>query len=937
MKVPRFLLILFLLSSSLYSQELPPIQNYSPDDYQGDNQNWMISQGSNDYMYIANNAGLVEYNGERWNLYGSPNGTVIRSVKVIDDYVFTGCYMEFGYWRKDVHEKLVYTSLIEKLDVPLIEDEQFWNILNFDDWVLFQSLDRIYIYNKKNESFEIINAKTTRAKIFKIGNSVYYQIINQGIYKIENGSGVLISDGEAARSNVIVGAFDVRKSVHFLTEQGEFYKLENREFAKWKIPADSALQSKTVYSSLQLRDGSFILGTISHGMYHIAPNGELLRVIDKETGLHNNTVLSVFEDVDSNVWLGLDNGISMINLNSPFREYIDFKGRLGDVYTAKVFRDNMYIGTNQGLFYKPLNSKDDFELIQNTNGQVWTLNLIGDTLFCGHTDGTFLINGGKALKISDYPGTWDIKRIEGHQNLLLQGNYSGLSILEKKEGQWQFRNKIEGFDISSRFFEFLHGRTVMVNHEVKGIYTLELDPLFKEAEIKESQQAYGFGTSLVTYGERVLYASNSEKGIYAFHRDKKEFKRDSLFSNIFFSEDDPVTGTLISDPNTASLWGFTNRNVIRVTPGKFNNMPRVTKIPISNSFRRNQGVIGFECLEYLNDGSHLIGASNGFAVLNLDRFNAKKYDVRISGVFNKPLDATQEKELPLLPQEAFDFRQNNFSFSYNVPVYDKYTEVYYQYKLSGRYDNWSSWSKTPEVSFNNLPHGSYEFSVRALIGNDLSNNVASYAFTISTPWYLSIVAIMGYVMAAFISSIFVHKRYKSYYRKQREALIRENEKKNKQKKLKAERKIVQIKNEKLKLEIESKNRELAVSTMSIIKKNEFLNAIKDQLKESENNAKIKAVIKTIDHNINNEDDWKFFEDAFNNADKDFLKKIKTLHPDLTSNDLRLCAYLRLNLSSKEIAPLLNISVRSVEVKRYRLRKKMNLPHENSLTEYILGL
>ena len=89
--------------------------------------------------------------------------------------------------------------------------------------------------------------------------------------------------------------------------------------------------------------------------------------------------------------------------------------------------------------------------------------------------------------------------------------------------------------------------------------------------------------------------------------------------------------------------------------------------------------------------------------------------------------------------------------------------------------------------------------------------------------------------------------------------------------------------------------------------------------------------------MNNTNDWKMFEEAFNNADKDFLKKIKEKHKALTPNDLRLCAYLRLNLSSKEIAPLLNISARSVEVKRYRLRKKMNLPHESSLTNYILEI
>ena len=125
--------------------------------------------------------------------------------------------------------------------------------------------------------------------------------------------------------------------------------------------------------------------------------------------------------------------------------------------------------------------------------------------------------------------------------------------------------------------------------------------------------------------------------------------------------------------------------------------------------------------------------------------------------------------------------------------------------------------------------------------------------------------------------------------------------------------------------------------MSLVKKNKFLSALKSQLKEVPSKDKnIKSVIKEIDRNINSEDDWKFFEDAFNNADKDFLRRIKSKHENLTHNDLRLCAYLRLNLSSKEIAPLLNISVKSVEMKRYRLRKKFDLPHQDNLIEYILN-
>jgi len=144
-------------------------------------------------------------------------------------------------------------------------------------------------------------------------------------------------------------------------------------------------------------------------------------------------------------------------------------------------------------------------------------------------------------------------------------------------------------------------------------------------------------------------------------------------------------------------------------------------------------------------------------------------------------------------------------------------------------------------------------------------------------------------------------------------------------------------NDKLRQDIETKNRELGISTMSLIKKNEFLNNIKTELKNAGESKNLKHVVKIIDKNLNNTDDWNLFEEAFNNADKDFLKKIKSNHPALTSNDLRLCAYLRLNLSSKEIAPLLNISPRSVEVKRYRLRKKMGLSHEDSLSDYILEI
>ena len=168
-------------------------------------------------------------------------------------------------------------------------------------------------------------------------------------------------------------------------------------------------------------------------------------------------------------------------------------------------------------------------------------------------------------------------------------------------------------------------------------------------------------------------------------------------------------------------------------------------------------------------------------------------------------------------------------------------------------------------------------------------------------------------------------------------MIKRNQSQLELKEIEKKQALMTIENKRLSEDIEGKNRELAISTMSMIKKNQFLSKIKKDLLSEGSESRTGSVIKLIDRHLNNQDDWKFFEEAFNNEDKDFLKKVKELHSSLTNNDLRLCAYLRLNLSSKDIAPLLNISLSSVEIKRYRLRKKMNLSRNEGLTDHLLSL
>jgi DNA-binding CsgD family transcriptional regulator len=222
----------------------------------------------------------------------------------------------------------------------------------------------------------------------------------------------------------------------------------------------------------------------------------------------------------------------------------------------------------------------------------------------------------------------------------------------------------------------------------------------------------------------------------------------------------------------------------------------------------------------------------------------------------------------------------------------------------------------------------------------MSENIASFSFEIKKPWYFGNLAIVIYIILFILFIFYVNKLYSDFYNDRHQKIIAENNLLLELKELENQKEIMKFRNEKLSQDVEKKNKELAVSTMNLLKKDELLKIIKEDLKntsEDSSSRRIKSVISSINKEVTNDNTWNVFKDAFDKADNDFIKNIKEKHPTLTPNDLRLCAYLRLNLSSKEIAPLLNISVRSIEIKRYRLRKKMDLPHEQSLVEYILSM
>jgi hypothetical protein len=297
-----------------------------------------------------------------------------------------------------------------------------------------------------------------------------------------------------------------------------------------------------------------------------------------------------------------------------------------------------------------------------------------------------------------------------------------------------------------------------------------------------------------------------------------------------------------------------------------------------------------------------------------------------------------QRTAPRLPA-----RFNSYHFEFSTPNYGLHKNIEFSYKLDGD-DDWSAWSRRTEKDYTNLGDGRYVFRVKARdnLGNE--SEVASYTFFINPPFYKTVWAWTVYVVLFFLL-IYGVRRVQA--RKLRRQLVTFEEQQARIIALhnlqieKSEKEIIKLQNEKLAQEVLLKKKELADASMHLVEREDALSRVKDELKKlykkTGNNHDVKSALQLLHGVEKNSSNWDQFAGHFNEVSNDFLKKLKTRYPMLTNSDLKVCAYLQLNLSSKEIAQLMNISVRGVEMSRYRVRKKLNLPQEQSLNEFLNGI
>ncbi|TWJ00626.1 ligand-binding sensor domain-containing protein [Mucilaginibacter frigoritolerans] len=958
----KVLIIIFIIvglwhahAANIKSIGVPYVQTYSKTLYQSGNQNWSVTRDEHGVMYFGNAEGLLSFDGKYWQLYRMPNGLIVRSVAADGKgKIYVGGFGEFGYWENNKQGFLKYNSLT-KLAKSYLPNEEIWKIYVDKDRVLFQSFGAIFIYS--NGKIEVIRASNPFLFLFKTGSRYFIEQVNAGLFELKNNHLELLLGSKLLGNSGVLSVLPFQQHKYLIgTAKNGLFIYDGIQIKPWNNQANDFLKTYQLNNGVPISGKYVAYGTILNGIVIIDTLGNVVQHINKSSGLQNNTVLSLFTDPEQNLWAGLDNGIDRIEVNSPLYFYFDKTGRFGTVYSSIIFNKKIYLGTNQGLFYSnwlpggnsQLLQTFDFKLIPGTQGQVWDLSLLDNHLLCGHNDGTFQINGNTINKISNINGGWTIRKLR--DDLLIQGTYTGLVIYKKDgSGNWIFDHKIAGFGEPSRYVEQDSKGQIWVSHAYKGIYKIVLSNdlqkvVSKKYYDKKSGLPDSYNVNVFTLDNQIVFSSDSGFCVYDDISDRF-YKYEQL---------NKMLGTFASSNKIIAAIGkkywFINHGRVAIAdlsvPGKLTID--------SNRFASLNGqmVQHYENINLINNSIYLISIDDGFVILNDDDALLSN-KIELPEVLIRKVENITDKVIPIsetsnnLQKIEISYSQNNIRIAYSLPYY-RQAKIKYQYYLDGYSRQWSDWTSQSQKEFTNLNQGTYKFSVRAKINDETISHITIYTFTILPPWYLSGFAIIFYllliVLAFYIFRYYYRLKLKRHQQFIHDKLDREKEEFLKQESIANEQQIVKIKNEQLQADLASKSRELANSAMNLVYKNELLLKISEEithLKDSSgknlSEEQLRRIQKVIDEGMNDERDWNIFESSFNEAHENFFKKLKSNHPDLVPNDLKLCAYLRMNMSSKEMASLLNISLRGVEIRRYRLRKKLNLEHDKNLVEFLIEL
>lgn len=948
-------LLLFTFNSfgqgELYNAK---VSIFTKSEYSAGTQNWDIERDNMGRLFIANNEGLLIYNGVTWELHPVPNKTIVRSIAMSNDgRLYVGAQDEFGYFKPDITGKFIFTSLKKQLPPSVSSFADVWNIEIIDQDVFFMTPQFIFRYS--NNSISYFKPKTTWTSLKKHHNKLITQDKKSGILLYNNGRWEpLINQSLLPNGFQITDIKPFGKDTSLVSTTGNgLYLLTQNQILPFKI---NALINEDHFTTIEVLDGNhFLLGSYNSGLYKIDKKGNIQGNISSKQGLVSNTIRCLYSGFDGCTWIGMDNSIALIDWGNSIYHINPNSFNNGSGHGAISLNGDLYFALSTGLQSIDIRQKNELGSLSLKpkiimNGLTWNVNTYDNQLIVSRDDGLWKVDNDKASPVFKSLGFWTFKPISGsNPPKIACGNYFGIQLFSKEKGELKNDGSIRNFIESSRYME-VENNSIWVSHPYHGLYKINItDNSTKKYSLKDGLPSE-LDNHVFKIKNKIVIATT--KGIYEIDPKSNKIIPSKYYQSILGN----IPIRYLKEDLNGNIW-FVQDKMLGIVD--FKGTQAVVKY-IPELF--NHVLSGFENIYCYDSENTIIGSDIGFYNINYNKYSKQifPYESYISSVktfgngdsilyggFNNLLkDSNLKTSIP--------YKSNSIRFSFASSFLRHKSHIEFSYLLEGHDKKWSNWSSTPEKDYTNLKEGKYTFYLKSRHGPSNEFKQFSYSFEIKAPWYRNIWAYLLYLL---ITVSVIYTLLKLQKKKlQKKAQIRMQEAKLKfeeeQRQInykhqleleKNEKAIMQLTNDNLQAEIKHKSEDLASTAMNLLQKKAFLGKLtshlnnlvlqnKDQVEASE----IRKILRQIKSDEKLDEEWDKFTDHVKNVQSDFLNNLKKAYPDLNSKELKLCAYLRMNLSSKEMAQLFSISVRGVEISRYRLRKKLKLETHQDLFEFLIN-
>jgi len=924
-----------------------PMQNFAPSEYQAGIQNIDFAQNRNLTIFVANNLGVLSFNGTYWTTHDFKTGKKKRSLAFDEqtNRLYVGSQGEFGYFDEDWH----YVSLVNKTPKEARDFDEVWDVFVLAGKVYFCTFRGIYIYD--GQQISLLAQEGGLERSFLVADKLFTQNQQGQLFAVEDHK-LLPSFPQGRKQEVIAGIVPQDQGYILFYHSGHIEFTTPFGVSRIYDQLAKKLAGTYVNHVRLLSDTRLVIATQTAGLFLFDQQTGEIEVISTQEGLSSNACLRTFQDFSGNLWVGMQNGIALIDVNAPMRMINQDLRIQGSGYAAYTVTEGTYYTTSNGIYFLQKNAPQAV-FLPGTEGPAYSIRNIAGKLYAGHHRGLFLLENGVARQLANTDGLWDLLPLESHPGYVIGGTYSGLFLFRINERfELEPRQEIEGFTASTRFFAEDEKGDIWASQYYQGLYRLTLSDDLTKVQVRDVSQAPDWPAKeqiILSRVDDALFVA-AKSGLYRLDVQQNKLVEAGLFSEKVGRQ--PVY-----------LFDRDEQNNIHViaehTVGFFKQISAGNYVFVPSSLYQLRYYLNNDLLHMSphTDRGVLFSANQGF--IHYDPTLEAPVKVPKPVVIKKVFSVTQGKYIyrrqpfsgrpEKLPDLHVDARARVLTFEVESFHFHNMNSQQFRYYLKGFDEEYSAWTTSNIKEYTNLQEGKYTFLAQARNYSGEITDSQMLSFTIAPPLYRSLGAKCLYTVLGILLlfGVFRYQRIRYAQKAGQLEAAQQLELTQKQQKLnevqqqrQKERRLLE--EEKMQSELQHLNKLLAASTMNLVVKNEFIESIKKELKEikqkgnsKETKKALENIVKEIDVTLRLEEDWEQFQYHFEQVHGDFLSRLRTDYPDLSPNEQKLCTFLRLNLSTKEVARLLSISPRGVEVARYRLRKKLHLERGDNLSKFIL--